>query len=130
MTKNVKLVLLGFAIFCVGIIIGVVSRLPEKQDTYTPYAVLPQDSKNHVRLQYRFQNGRGLSVEVRTYSDASASYVATPSRYCNEGQDVWQQDGSEVQLRSATEVTNLLRRRSNEGPPECGKALDNPAGKR
>jgi len=127
MTKAQKfqLVLLGFSLFCVGIVLGVVSRLPEKQDPYTPYAVLPGTSKHHIVLQYRFPNGRGLSVNVRTYSDASASYAATPSRYCTEGMDLWEQDGPEVRLRSVTEVTNLLRRRSTEGPPECLKTSKN-----
>lgn len=117
MTKTLKLVFLGCALFCVGIVIGVVSRMPEKQETYTPI------TSSGSLLQYRFPNNRGLFVDVQTYSDASAKFEVTPVRYCEEGsrRSLWQDDGPPVTLRSGADVQNLLKRRSMLGPPECVK---------
>jgi len=112
MTKQrLQLALLGLAMFCVGIVIGVVSSLPTRQADVTPAL----ENVQH----YRFQNGRGALVETRTYSDHSQRFYALPVRHCTESTSEWQQDGEATEVRQWSAVVALLKQRQAMGPPEC-----------
>ena len=115
MTKQrLQLALLGFALLCVGMILGVVSTLPTRQAEVTPAL----ENVQH----YRFPNGRGVLIETRTYSDHSQRFYALPVRHCAESSNAWQQDGEATERRQWSQVVHLLKSRQALGPPECASS--------